>query len=240
MASGDRHRAVLVDVAGGTRFTAGVVPVARGNAAPLVGPERHAELRMRLGGLYGLHVADVVPGRAVRRLGTVFGAVDLAHFERVDAELARQLVDAAFDPERADRRARGPVGGNLGAIAKNVVADRLGVGQVVDRKSADAALLDRRTRKRPRLVFEHGLGSGDPAVLFGAHLDFDDGARGRPGRPENLFSVHHNLDGPTRLLRQHVGDRFQIDDSLAAKAAADLGGDRTDARIILSAGNPRS
>ena len=152
---------------------------------------------MRLGGLDSLHVTDVVPGRAVRRLGTVFGAVDLAHLERVDAELARQLVDAAFDPKRADRRAGGPVGGHLGAIADDIVADRLGVGQVVDRKSADAALLDRRARKRPRLVFEHGLGSGDPAVLFGAHLDFDDGPRGRPGRPEHLFAAHHYLDGPT-------------------------------------------
>src|SRR6516162_5212297 len=143
MALGYRNRAVLVDVAGGTRLSAGIVPVAGGDATALIGAERHAQLRVRFRGLDGLHIADVVPGRAVRRFGAVLGAVDLAHLERVDAELAGQLVDAAFDPERADRRAGSAVGGNFGAIAENVVADRFGVGQVVDRKSTDAALLHR-------------------------------------------------------------------------------------------------
>src|SRR5262249_27490208 len=130
---------------------AGIVPVARRDAAALIGTERHTRLRVGFGGLDRLHVADVVPSRAVRRFGAVFGTVDFAHFERVDAEFVRQLVHAAFDPERADRGAGCAVRGNLGAVAQNVVTDRFGVGQVVDREAADAPLLDRRARKRPRL-----------------------------------------------------------------------------------------
>src|ERR1700758_5529785 len=87
-------------------------------------------------------------------------------------------------PKGADRRTRRTIGGNFRAIAENVVADRLGVRQVVDCKPADAALLHRRTWKCPRLVLENGLGGGNPTILLGAHLDFNDGTRGRSGRPE--------------------------------------------------------
>src|SRR4029077_2398125 len=85
---GDGDRAVLVDVAGRTRFTAGIVPVARGDAASLAGPERRLEVLAGLGCLQGLLVADIDPGRTVRRLGALLGAVDLAQFERIDAEFA--------------------------------------------------------------------------------------------------------------------------------------------------------
>src|SRR6266404_65144 len=238
MTFGHRHGTVLLDMAGRTRFATGIVPVARGDAAALIGPERHVYLRVYLRGLDGLHVPDIVPGRSVRRLGAILGAVDLAHPERVDTELASQFIDAAFDRERADRRAGCPVGGNLGAIAQNIIADRLGVRQVVDRKSANAALLNRRPWKRARLVFEHGLRGGDPAVLLGADLDLDDRGRGWPGGPEHLLAAHHDLDRPARLLRQHVRDRLQIDDRLAAKPSTDLGGDRADVGDVAAA-DPR-
>src|SRR6202011_531457 len=110
----------------------------------------------------------------------------------------------------------------------HVVADCLGVRQVVDRKSANAALLNRRARERARLVFEHGLRRGDPAVLLGTDLDLDDRTRGWPGGPEHLLAAHHDLDRPARLLRQHVGDRLEIDDRLAAEPTADLGWGGTD------------
>src|SRR5215470_17928691 len=195
---------------------------------------------MRLGGFDGLHVADVVPGRPVRCLGAVLGTVDLPYLERIYAELAGQLVNTAFDPKRADRCAGRPVCGDLRAVAEHVVTDRFRVRQVIDREPADTALLNRRALKRARLVFEHGFRGSDPPVLFGAELDFDDGTRGRPGRPEHLLPAHHDLYRAARLFREHVGDRLEIDDRLAAKAAADLGGDRTDARIVLGAGDARS
>src|SRR5215469_11720267 len=194
---------------------------------------------MRLGGFDGFHVADVVPGRPVRCLGAVLGTVDLPYLERIYAELAGQLVDATFDPKRADRRAGRPVCGDLWAVAKHVVTDRFRVRQVIDREPADTALLNRRALKRARLVFEHGFRGSDPPVLFGAELDFDDGTRSRPGRPEHLLPAHHDLDRAARLFREHVGDRLEIDDRLAAKPAANLGRDRSDARAILSPGDPR-
>src|SRR5215471_164456 len=98
MALGHRDGAVLVDVASRTRLAAGIVPVAGGDAATLIGAERYTQLGMRLCGFDRLHIADIVPGRAVCRLGAVLGAVDLAHPERIDAEFAGQLVDAAFHP----------------------------------------------------------------------------------------------------------------------------------------------
>ena len=65
----------------------------------------------------------------------------------------------------------------------------------------------------------------DVTVPLGAELDFDNGAGGRPGGAEHLLAAHLDLDRPPRFLRQHVGERFEVDDRLAAKAAADLGRD---------------
>src|SRR5205807_9687055 len=96
---GDRDRAVLVDVAGRARLAAGIVPVARGDAAALAGLQWRVEVLASAGRLQRLLVPDIDPGRAVRRLGALLGAVDLAQFERIDAELAGELVDAAFDRE---------------------------------------------------------------------------------------------------------------------------------------------
>src|SRR5215475_7584683 len=144
-------------MAGSARFTASIVPVARRDAAALIGPEPHTQLRVRFRGLDRFHIADIVPGRAVRGLAAVLGAVDLTYFERVDAELACELVDAAFDPERADRCTGRTVSGHFGAIGKNIVTDGFGVRQVVDRKPTNAALLNGRTREGARLVFQHGF-----------------------------------------------------------------------------------
>src|SRR5205814_8695634 len=94
-----RDRAVLVDVTGRARFTASIVPVARGDAASLIGPERRLQMFAGLRRLQGLLVADIDPSRTVRRLGALLGAVDLAQFERVDLQLASQLIDTAFDRE---------------------------------------------------------------------------------------------------------------------------------------------
>src|SRR5205085_4834315 len=127
----------------------------------------------RPGRLERLLVADIDPGRTVRRLGALLGTVDFANFERVDLQGMRQLIDTAFDRERADRRPGRTVGGDLRAIAQHVVADRFGVWQVVNRQAADAALLHRRARKRAGLVFTYGPRGGDLPILLGAKLDLD-------------------------------------------------------------------
>src|SRR5204863_10168983 len=62
----------------------------------------------------------VNPGRTVRRLGAFLGAVDLAQFERIDAELPGELGDAAFDRAGTDRRPGRPVGGDPTALAQHV------------------------------------------------------------------------------------------------------------------------
>src|SRR5258708_23229956 len=108
MPLGDRDRALLVDVASRARFTAGIVPIARGDAASLAGPERRFEVLAGARCFQRLLIADIDPGRTVRRLGAFLGAVDLAQFKRIDAELAGELVDTAFDREGADRRAGRP------------------------------------------------------------------------------------------------------------------------------------
>ncbi|TMK28592.1 MAG: hypothetical protein E6G69_13705 [Alphaproteobacteria bacterium] len=73
------------------------------------------------------------------------------------------------------------------------------------------------------------------AILLGAELDFNDRARGRPRRAEHFFPAHDDLDRPAGFLRQQIGDRFEIDDRLPAKAAADLGRDRADAGNVGAA-----
>ncbi len=89
-----------------------------------------------------------------------------------------------------------------------------------------------RARKGARLVFEHDLAGGQPAVALGAELHLDDAARRRPGAAEHLLAVHYHFHGPAGLLGQRQRHRLQIDQGLAAEAAADLGRDRPDVRDV--------
>ena len=150
-------------------------------------------------------IADVLPGRTVQRLDAVLGRVLLAQRQRIDAELIGQLVEAALDPVRRVRRAWSAIGGDLGAVADDVVAGDLGVRDVVHRKGAHAARPDRRAREGAGLVLEHDLGRGQRAVLLGAELDLDDRARRRPGAAEHLLAAHHHLDRPAGLAATSPG-----------------------------------
>src|SRR4249920_355292 len=67
MAPRDGDRAVLVDVHRRTRFAAGIVPVARGNAASLVGLQRDLHVLAGTRGLQRLLIADIDPRNTVRR-----------------------------------------------------------------------------------------------------------------------------------------------------------------------------
>ena len=59
--------------------------------------------------------------------------------------------------------------------------------------------------------------------LLDADLDPHRGARGRARGLEHLVAAHHDLDRPSRFLGEQSRDRLEIDDGLAAEAAADLG-----------------
>ncbi len=97
-------------------LAADVEPEARGDAAALVGPELLLQMRMVLGGLDGLRIADVLPGRAVHRLDAVLRRVLLAQRQRVDAELVGQFVETALDAVGRVRGAGRAIGGDLRAI----------------------------------------------------------------------------------------------------------------------------
>ncbi len=189
-------------------------------------------MRVVLGRVDGLGITDIDVGRSVRRLGAVPGGVFLAQQQRVDAELAGELVEAAFDAERRDRRARCPISGDLRPVRHDIVADDVDVGDVVHRKAAHASRTHRRARKGPGLIFEREIGGDDPPVPLGADLDLDNPARGRPGPAEHFLAAHHHLDRPARLLGHRQGQRLEIDERLAAEPAADLGRDRADLRNI--------
>src|SRR5205807_4626283 len=115
--------AVLVDVDRRRRLAADVEPEARGDAAALIGAERDLHVRVVLGRFGRLLIADIGPGRPVRRLGAFLGGVDLAQAQRFDLQLLRQLVHAALDAVGRVRRAGGTVGRDLRAIRDDVVAD---------------------------------------------------------------------------------------------------------------------
>ena len=135
---------------------------------------------------------------------------------------------AAFKGEGADRGAGCAVRGDLRPVADDVIADGERVREVIDRHAADAALLHRRAGERARLEFEDGLGGDDATVSLRAKLNFDDGAGGGPSGAEDVLTAHLDLDRAAGFLRQHVGERFEVDDRLAAEAAADLGRDGSD------------
>src|SRR6202040_674009 len=112
----DDGGAVFVDVAGRARPAADVQPEARRDAATLIGSELLLQMRMVLGGLEGLRVTDVLPGRAVHGLDAVLGRVLLAQCQWVDAELIGQFVETALDAVGRVRGAGRAIGGDLWAI----------------------------------------------------------------------------------------------------------------------------
>ena len=165
-------------------------------------------------------------------LDTVLGRVLLAQGERVDAELIGQLVEAALDPVRGVRCAGSAIGGDLRAIADDIVAGDFGVRDVVHRKGAHAARPHRRAWEGAGLVFEHRFGRDQGAVFLGAELDLDDRTRRRSGAAEDLLAAHHHLDRAARFLRHRQSQGLEIDQGLAAEAAAYLGRDRADLRDV--------
>ena len=203
-------------------FAAAVEPIARGDAAPLVRAERCLIGRVvdqRLQGLGIAAVAELWP-EDHRRAGPC--GVFQPQLQRVHADLLCQNVERALDRKGRDRRARRPVGGRFRPVADDVVTNGMLVRDVVGRKGAQARVHHRRAGEGARLELELAFGRGDRAVLLDADLDPHRGAGGRPRGFEHLVAAHHDLDRPPRFFGQQGGDRLEVDNGLAAEAAADL------------------
>src|SRR6185295_19538732 len=102
--------AVLIDVDGGARLTAGVEPKAAGDAAALVRAKRGLVVRVAERGLKRFGVADPGKDRPVGGLGSLLGRVFLAQQERIHAQAGGQFVEDALHREGADWRPWGAVG----------------------------------------------------------------------------------------------------------------------------------
>ncbi len=138
--------------------------------------------------------------------------------------------------ERRDRRAGRAIGGDLGPVGDDVVADDVDVRHVVHREAAHAARPDRRAGEGAGLVFQHLLGGDDACRRFLAPIFTSMTApEVGPVAAEHLLAAHHHLDRPAGLLRQRERHRLQIDQRLAAEAAADLGRDRRGCSTMSSA-----
>ena len=178
--------------------------------------------------LQGLLVAHAPERRPVRGLGALLGGILLAQHERVHFQGLGQLVERALNGEGPDRRPGRPIGGNLGPVGAHVVAHDVHVGDVVGRKGATHCAANGRAGERAGLQIVGGPDGGDPAVLGGADLDRARRAGRGAGGAEHLIARHHHLHRAAGLLGQDQRHRLQIDDGLAAEAAADLGRDGAD------------
>ncbi len=175
------------------------------------------------GRLQRFPISDIVEGRPIGRLDPVPHPVQLAQGDGVHAQLAGQLVDRALHAKGRDRRAGRAIGGYLRAVGDHVPAGDAEILQVIDRQGGHRARAHRRAGKGAGLVFQLDLGRGDAAVLGGAQLDLDHGARGGAGGLEHLFAAHDHLHRRAALAREGQGHRLQIDRGLAAETPADLG-----------------
>ena len=98
---------------------------------------------MRFRGLQRLDVADARKYRTMRRLCPLPGGILQSQLQRIHLERAGQLIHHALDRKSADRRARGAIGRNLGAVGEHIVADRKHVRDVVRREAAADRAADR-------------------------------------------------------------------------------------------------
>ena len=154
-----------------------------------------------------------------------------AEVDRVHLQAFCDFVEHAFHGIGADRRARRAIGRDLGAVgdrrqnprragsgcrrARSCSRPRRGSASPARRRPAD-----RRCRARRHL-----------AVLGDANLHRALRARGRAGRAHHFLARHHHLHRAAGFPRKQGRERFEIDDGLAAKAAADLGGDGADVAL---------
>ena len=140
-ADGQRHGTVGADVEVGAGLAAEVEPETTGHATPLVLAEWRLHVRMLLRRFQRGPDADRAIHRTVRRFGAFPGSVPDAEFNRVHADLLRQLIDDAFHREGGHRCRRRAIGRCLGPIDQHLIADRFDVLKVVAGKRGHGAEL---------------------------------------------------------------------------------------------------
>ena len=147
-------------------------------------------MRAAAGRLDGLQKTDAFVGRAIRPPVAFFCAVDPAEFQRVDAQLFRQLIDDRFGGKGRVRSARRAVGRRARLIDHHIIAVDQHVVDAVRRKDHPGPRPHRRARVGPGLIGQVSLRGGDFPVLVRAHLDPDMRTRGRAGRREHFRAAH--------------------------------------------------
>ena len=212
----------------GRGFATDVEPEPGSNAARLTGLELRLIMRMRFHGLQRLDEGAVADRGAIDGLRAVLHGVEDAQIDGVHLELAGQIVDRALDGEGRHRRAGRTIGRDLGPVADHVIADQREVLDVVAGKRRHAAEIDRRTGERAGLVSQGHFGRGDLAVLRRGQPDIHGGARRRSRGEEDFLAGHNQLHRPPAFARKRQRHGLEINGRLAAKAAADLGGDHFD------------
>ena len=176
------HGAVRVDIQGAAGFETHVEPEAKRHAASAVrSPERGAVVRMVPDRFQHLRAADAAELGAVRAARPFPGSIAEPELDRVEAELAGDLVNNLLGGERRLRRPRSPVGRAAGLVHDHVVALDRHVLAVVRREDAHGARRDERARIRARLVGERRLHGLNSPVVRGPDLDPQHGFR-RSGR----------------------------------------------------------
>src|SRR6185369_14089300 len=151
--------------------------------APLVLGQLRLVVRVLPRRLDRLNEADALVGRAVGRLGALFGGVLEAQLERVHADAPRELVDHALDRECGDRRAWRSIGSELRPIAHHIVADDAHVFELVARESRHGAHVHERAWKGATLKLQLGIAGGKTPILRDTYLDAHRARRGRAAGP---------------------------------------------------------
>ena len=232
-----QHVAVLGDVHLHRALAAGIVPEAGGHAAaalharPRRAIQRRAVVRVVLDGLHRFLEGHGAEGRPIDRLVAGLGRILQPHLQRIEAERLRDLVQHALGREGTERRARRAIRRHLRPVRHHVVADRQHIRDRILREGTTHRPAQRRTGQPARLQVEGALRRDDGAVLLRTDLHGGQRPRRRAGRALHFLAPHHHLHRATGLLRQHHRDGFEIDDGLAAEAAADLGGNGADVAL---------
>ena len=147
------------------------------------------------------------------------------HGERIEAQLARHLVEQALEGEAHVDRAVAAEGAAGRRVGEHALADVFDVVQVVDGVQHRAGIEDRDhavAGMRAAALDAFAFDRGDAAVLAHADLQADVGLRPAAMGDEGLLAVDHDAHGAAGLARQQRGDQLDVERlGAAAEAAAD-------------------
>ena len=222
--------AVRVDVQRAAGLEAHVEPESDRHAPALVRAfQRGLVVRVVPNRFKHLLATDSTEFRAIDATRAFLGRVPQPEFDRIHADLARDLVNHLLRSERSLRCAGRSVGGAARLVDDYVEAFDRDVLALVCGEDAHAARGDEGTRICARFVGQLGFHRLDRAVLGRADLDARVSAGRGAGSKEHVLAGHDDLDRAAALLRKERRDGFHVHGDLAAESAPDLGGRHADA-----------